>query len=136
MVNYNEYIISDEWKQKSAIFIKSVGSCENCGRTKKLGCHHKTYKNLGKETKKDILVWCWDCHKYYHEKYTIKHHKPHHEYNGIRECDMDHFKPQIDETMLGRRFTKKEKGKKKKMQNRSKIRKRIKIRQYIYKNAI
>lgn len=66
MVNYAKYIKSKEWKEKSKKFIDSVGCCEKCNSTKKLGCHHITYDNLGNETIKDIKVWCWPCHKQHH----------------------------------------------------------------------
>lgn len=66
MVNYEKYIKSKEWRDRSSNFIKSVGCCEKCSSIKKLGCHHITYYNLGNETIKDIKVWCWLCHKDHH----------------------------------------------------------------------
>jgi len=68
MVNYEEYLKSDSWKTKSTRFRETVGFCEKCGNDKNLTCHHHTYKNLGKETREDIVVLCWRCHRKQHKK--------------------------------------------------------------------
>lgn len=63
-INYFEYIKSDIWKLKSKMFKKLVGNkCENCGSNFYVGCHHKNYYNLGRETVDDVDVLCWNCHK-------------------------------------------------------------------------
>jgi len=64
---YIQYIKSEEWRNKSKKFILEQGSCEKCGSGFKLTCHHKHYKTLGFERRKDILVLCWYCHKKFHE---------------------------------------------------------------------
>lgn len=66
MVNYKWYIKSKEWKEKSRKFINQMGECEDCGDNKRLGCHHLNYENMGFETKEDIRVLCWDCHRLEH----------------------------------------------------------------------
>jgi len=59
---YKEYIQSNEWAEKSRDFIQEIKSCENCGSTEDLECHHLDYDNLGHETRKDIQVLCKSCH--------------------------------------------------------------------------
>lgn len=70
---YKKYINSKKWKEKSKRFISQVGECEECGDNKKLSCHHISYKNLGFETKKDIKVLCWDCHRLEHDNIDLNY---------------------------------------------------------------
>ena len=63
---YKIYINSSSWINKSKQFIKNAKKCQRCGSFYGLGCHHKNYNNIGKETYKDIIVLCWDCHKKFH----------------------------------------------------------------------
>lgn len=65
MVNYKEYIQSKEWLKK-AIKWKKNASCERCKSRYGLTCHHKHYNTLGNESRGDIKVLCWICHKKYH----------------------------------------------------------------------
>ena len=64
---YNEYIISDTWKKKSAICISKAGNkCEVCESTKDLNTHHYNYVFLFRETESDLFCLCSICHKKYH----------------------------------------------------------------------
>jgi|SRR3989344_5499483 len=65
-LNYYKYINSDAWKEKSKKWILEIMSCQKCGSGFKLTCHHKHYRTLGFERKKDIIVLCWNCHKKHH----------------------------------------------------------------------
>ena len=67
-MNYENYINSDVWKKKSINWRNETKYCEKCGSRNKLTCHHKNYKNLGHETRNDIMVLCWGCHKLEHNK--------------------------------------------------------------------
>jgi 5-methylcytosine-specific restriction endonuclease McrA len=67
-MDYLKYINSNEWKDKSKEFIIEKPACERCGSGFNLTCHHKHYRNLGCETRKDVIVLCWNCHKRYHTK--------------------------------------------------------------------
>ena len=67
MLNYKNYIESEEWKKKSREFILEDPECEKCGSGFNLTCHHKNYRNLGSETRRDIKILCWNCHKKYHQ---------------------------------------------------------------------
>ena len=64
---YNIYICSGEWTEKSRRFIESVGRCQECHSNVDLQCHHLNYQCLGNETKEDIQVLCDKCHEKKHE---------------------------------------------------------------------
>lgn len=72
---YQEYLNSGIWKQQKAKFLSNDSKCARCGRTTKLVLHHLRYKDengksvLGRETKDDLVVLCWDCHNELHKKY-------------------------------------------------------------------
>ncbi|HDZ27932.1 MAG TPA: hypothetical protein ENH65_15655 [Candidatus Aminicenantes bacterium] len=74
-INYYEYIVSPEWKEK-AIDFKNLRNwtCERCNKSwffmwwifnigNHITVHHKNYKCLGNETINDVEVLCWNCHK-------------------------------------------------------------------------
>ena len=80
---YETYIRSAEWKKKRIEFIESnfntdkdrqttgyesaYYKCDRCGWNcpkDTLDVHHKHYRTLGKETRKDVMVVCkGECHK-------------------------------------------------------------------------
>lgn len=70
--DYRSYIASREWGIKSYALKQAVGfRCQKCGRggdRKTLHVHHKHYKTLYKERRKDLEVVCVGCHKQYHNK--------------------------------------------------------------------
>ena len=70
--NYEQYIISDEWKSKrnQRCEIDNYKCCM-CGSSgtmnNPLQCHHITYRNLYKENVyTDLLTLCKNCHKSVH----------------------------------------------------------------------
>ena len=69
---YNGYIDSDEWAERSRKFIELVGKCESCHSKKELQCHHLKYQNIGNETREDIQVLCDKCHEREHENDDYK----------------------------------------------------------------
>ena len=67
-VNYEEYLLSPEWKEFRKIAIKQVnGKCQNCSSNEKLQIHHIHYRTLGKEQMSDVNVLCGTCHLKLHE---------------------------------------------------------------------
>lgn len=67
MLNYNDYLQCELWKNKSKAFIKNAGRCDRCNSKKELNCHHLNYEFLGNETEKDIVVLCKKCHLFIHQ---------------------------------------------------------------------
>ena len=62
-VEYDRYIKSDEWKNKSRERRKLDGCCQSCGSKLNLQVHHKSYDSFGKEDiKHDLVTLCDDCH--------------------------------------------------------------------------
>lgn len=71
-VVYADYIKSKEWLSKSKAF-RLGANCKRCKTFNDLICHHKTYKNLGHETSRDICVLCVKCHESFHAFFGVKH---------------------------------------------------------------
>ena len=68
---YKEYLKSNNWKLKKAEVLKvKKNKCESCGSTKKLEVHHKTYKNIFKESLSDLKLLCRNCHMKEHNIIT------------------------------------------------------------------
>ena len=68
-INYDAYILSDDWKAKASAAIKRAGGhCQLCRSTVSLNVHHNTYDNLGNERDEDLIVLCRRCHEVYHVK--------------------------------------------------------------------
>jgi len=70
--SYKEYLNSEHWKSIRSKFYKSkrfqrIGyKCAACKSDKNLNLHHKTYKHLGNEHLKDLILLCSICHKNVH----------------------------------------------------------------------
>lgn len=72
MVDYHEYIKSNEWKMRRDMALERADyKCQLCNRSKKetvLHVHHRSYQNLGSEKLSDLTVLCSSCHNAYHER--------------------------------------------------------------------
>lgn len=78
--SYSSYLQSSKWKNtKKKLFksklvkrVDSIAVCSVCESSNKLNVHHRTYKNLGNEKMRDLVVLCELCHEKAHdiEKYT------------------------------------------------------------------
>ena len=68
-VDYDDYIISPEWRQRCAeARLRAGNKCQLCGETRGLHVHHNTYARLGAELPTDIVVLCTGCHRIFHAK--------------------------------------------------------------------
>ena len=65
-MNYEQYINSPEWKERSQAIQEARGNrCEHCsisGVEATLTTHHLTYVRLGNEYAEDLVVLCRYCH--------------------------------------------------------------------------
>lgn len=68
MNNYKEYLNSEHWKSFSRKVKSERRYCQNCCKKHNLNVHHKNYECLGKETDKDVIILCGDCHFRFHKK--------------------------------------------------------------------
>lgn len=67
-VAYNDYLLSDIWKEKRRKIIKLYNNeCYICGNQNNLQVHHLTYERLGAELEDDLVCLCADCHSRIHE---------------------------------------------------------------------
>lgn len=75
--SYSDYLKSEHWIELRKRFYRSnrieklkkkYGRlvCEFCKKDGKFNLHHKTYKNLGHESKNDIFLICETCHSKIH----------------------------------------------------------------------
>lgn len=69
-VDYNEYIISDEWYLKRPKILAIKGEkCAICGKDHSLDIHHLNYDTLGREdinNYADVIPLCRYCHEKIH----------------------------------------------------------------------
>ena len=66
-VDYHEYLKSPEWRALKNQIIKERGlACQLCGTKEQIHLHHMSYKRLGREDKRDLLLVCRSCHLYVH----------------------------------------------------------------------
>lgn len=66
---YIDYLQSREWREFRLKALDYFGNqCGLCTSTHDLQLHHKTYKNLYKETFADVIPLCRKCHKRHHNK--------------------------------------------------------------------
>lgn len=65
---YLAYLQSAEWQAKREQAFKSKGrKCKACGCEDNLHVHHISYKNLGCERLKELVVLCEACHRLVHQ---------------------------------------------------------------------
>ena len=74
-VDYDTYILSDEWKARADDAKQRAGwRCQLCNQHAcevqpfivRLEAHHRTYQRLGNELDSDITVLCSRCHGWHH----------------------------------------------------------------------
>lgn len=69
---YKEYIKSDFWKDRKREYYKNhKKECQVCKSRWRIGLHHISYRNLGKEADDDLVPLCWSCHKKYHDIHGV-----------------------------------------------------------------
>jgi len=70
-VNYEEYINSQAWRDKRQKYFESKlpQRCWACNKRKAAGfhIHHRTYKRLGNEYLRDLVLLCPGCHTGVHK---------------------------------------------------------------------
>jgi hypothetical protein len=67
--SYQEYLASDQWKDKRAAARRRAGyACQICNsRMPPLDAHHRTYERIGNERDGDLIVLCRPCHRIFHD---------------------------------------------------------------------
>ena len=76
MVNYQTYIHSEEWREKSdAAKERADYRCQVCNTPDsmaQLETHHRTYERLGYEDDGDLIVLCDECHDLFERNKKIQ----------------------------------------------------------------
>lgn len=68
--DYYDHLKSPEWRLLKSEIIKERGAfCQLCMKKDSLELHHMSYKRLGNEDKRDLLLVCRSCHSYIHKKH-------------------------------------------------------------------
>ena len=75
---YRKYLFSDEWEENKQPALNRVnavngyGTCERCGKHRKLDCHHLNYDYLYHEADHPecLLACCRQCHEKIHQEKT------------------------------------------------------------------
>lgn len=71
--DYSKYLThSKHWRLIKTRFKNSRKPnvrCENCGATRQLAVHHKTYERLGNESLEDLSLLCRKCHAIVHGRH-------------------------------------------------------------------
>lgn len=75
-VNYDDYIHSEEWAEKSEAAKERAGyRCQVCNVPDSMAgleTHHRTYERLGYEDDGDLIVLCGDCHSIYEQHHRMQ----------------------------------------------------------------
>ena len=66
-IYYRRYLKTARWKKlAAAVFDRDNNTCQSCGSTDFLHCHHNTYVRLSIEEMSDLITYCARCHKNHH----------------------------------------------------------------------
>lgn len=62
-MDYDEYLKLPHWQEMRAkVFASRPAICAVCDGVDRLQVHHKTYRRLGHERLRDLMLLCSDCH--------------------------------------------------------------------------
>ena len=66
-----DYLLSVRWKiKRNAVFTRDDNTCQSCGSTEQLECHHIDYSMLGDEPLEHLITLCGGsngCHQKIHD---------------------------------------------------------------------
>ena len=64
---YNRYLKTPYWqRRRKEILRRDEYMCVGCSSKKNLQVHHMTYSNLGRESDRDLVTLCKECHENQH----------------------------------------------------------------------
>ena len=70
--DYWRYLQSKQWQDtRKAVLYRDHYKCRNCGATRYLTVHHKTYSRFGHERLSDLITLCRRCHREVHRTPNI-----------------------------------------------------------------
>lgn len=64
-----DYLLSTKWRiKRNAVFARDNNTCQSCGSTEQLECHHIDYTMLGNEPLEHLITVCRQCHQAVHNR--------------------------------------------------------------------
>jgi len=67
---YNKYLRSGSWKKFRQTILDLRGrECQLCQSKHDIQVHHMSYKRVGNEDIRDVLVVCGECHSFIHSRH-------------------------------------------------------------------
>jgi hypothetical protein len=72
--SYKKFIGTSYWAGvRKLVLIRDANKCTNCGNTKSLHIHHKSYQHHNHEHEhiEDLITLCGHCHNIVHEKNNL-----------------------------------------------------------------
>lgn len=76
ILNYNEYILSEEWRNTRLWALdRADNKCQICCNKHSLQVHHNEYTRLGREIPSDLIVLCKKCHQLFHDSLPSKNNQ-------------------------------------------------------------
>lgn len=67
VVGYEKYLKTRHWFNLRRSIITKDSRCSACGYPGNINLHHRSYKNIGNESKGDFVVLCGKCHDKIHK---------------------------------------------------------------------
>jgi len=63
---YKEYLATEHWRLLRKRYVHVGKVCGICKCDGQMNLHHRTYKHLGQEHKRDVILLCSECHGFLH----------------------------------------------------------------------
>lgn len=84
----HEHMQTEAWKTLRRIALQAADNrCQLCNSGHRLRVHHRTYKNLGRETLRDVTVLCDECHTVFHTHRPLPEGHPRADYSQEHKGD-------------------------------------------------
>lgn len=66
---YRVWLATTQWQnQRNRALERDDYRCQNCGSEERLVVHHRTYDHFEDEWPEDLVVLCWSCHDWEHQR--------------------------------------------------------------------
>ena len=71
--DYNAYLRTPEWREKSRMVRERSPTCQGCRKQPSEEAHHMHYDNVGQEFLFELIALCRKCHDRFHERKRAKY---------------------------------------------------------------
>jgi len=73
--DYNVYLRTPEWREKSRMVRERSKLCQGCRKNPSEEAHHMYYDNVGQEFLFELVALCRQCHERFHERKKAKYNR-------------------------------------------------------------